>query len=228
MTIEEIKEALHRKAVIFQTGGFKPMNAIGESWIGCIKWKRPEDEIPVDVDGAEMLPLAMIFTGSLEYAPKAIEGVALLNVFISPDIYDHLMDLEGYYHVEMIDSVEGLEPCTWDNPEIKAFPLKPELIEDDCPMWDGGMDPDLEDAVIELEESEGIDYFEDIMTKDYSMHKVGGYPAYIQSGDWQPGYELILQISSDEKAELNIVDNGSFYFFYNKEEDKWELQCDFY
>ena len=37
-----------------------------------------------------------------------------------------------------------------------------------------------------------------------------------------------MQISSDEKADLNIVDNGSFYFFYNKQLDKWELQCDFF
>ena len=90
------------------------------------------------------------------------------------------------------------------------------------------MDPELEDAVIELEDSEGIDYYEDIHTKNYSTHKVGGYPAYIQAGDWDKKYEFILQISSDGKAGLNIVDGGSFYFFYSKELNKWDIQCDFY
>ena len=126
------------------------------------------------------------------------------------------------------DSIEGLEPCKWECEGVKEFPLKPELVEDDCPQWDGGMDPELEEAVIELEDSEGIDYYEDIHTSDYSMHKVGGYPAYVQSGNWDKRYEFILQISSDDKIGLNIVDGGSFYFFYSKELNKWVIQCDFY
>lgn len=40
MTIDEIKRILQRKAVIFETGGFKPTNEIGESWIGAVKWKK--------------------------------------------------------------------------------------------------------------------------------------------------------------------------------------------
>jgi len=228
MTIEEIKKVLKRKAVIFQTGGFKPANEIGESWIGCVKWKQKDDEIPKDKDGEDMFPLASIFTGGLEYVPEGIKGIELCNIFISKNIFDHLLDMEGYYHVTMINSTEGLESCLWENPNVKSFPLKPELIEDDYPQWDGGMDPSIEDAVIELENNGEIDYYEDIHTEDYSMHKVGGYPAYIQPGDWNKEFEFIMQISSDEKADLNIVDNGSFYFFYNKQLDKWELQCDFF
>ena len=228
MNIDEIKKKLYRKAVIFHTGGFKPTNEIGESWIGCIKWKRSGDTIPKDSDGTEMLPLACIFMNTLEYVPEEINGTKLCNIFISPNIYDHLMDMEGYYHVTMIDTIDDLEECSWVNSDIKAFPLKPELVEDDAPQWDGGMDPELEDAVIELENNEEVDYYEDIHTKNYSMHKVGGYPAYIQSGDWDKDYEFIMQISSDDKAELNIVDNGSFYFFYSKKLDRWEMQCDFF
>lgn len=46
MTIEEIKEKLARKAIIFQTGGICPTKELLESWIGCVCWKRPEEEIP--------------------------------------------------------------------------------------------------------------------------------------------------------------------------------------
>lgn len=164
MTIDEIKRILQRKAVIFETGGFKPTNEIGESWIGAVKWKKTVDEIPKDIDGTE---------------------------------------------------------------NMKAFPLEPQLVDNDFPMWDGGMDPDIEAAIIELENKEDIDYYEDIHTEIYPMHKVGGYPAYIQPGRWDDDYEFIFQISSDDKAGLNIVDSGSFYFFYSKKLDKWDVQCDF-
>lgn len=228
MDIDELKERLMKKAVVFQTGGFRPTNTIGESWIGAVKWKLPDDTLPKDKDGSDMLPLASIFTGYLEFIPEPISDVKLCNVYISKSYGEHLLDLTGYFHIQTYDSVDGLEVCTWECEGMKSFPLKPELVEDDCPQWDGGMDPELEDAVIELEDSEGIDYYEDIHTKNYSTHKVGGYPAYIQAGDWDKKYEFILQISSDGKAGLNIVDGGSFYFFYSKELNKWDIQCDFY
>ena len=47
-------------------------------------------------------------------------------------------------------------------------------------------------------------------------------------GDWDKEYDFVFQISSDPKAGLNVVDNGSFYFFYNKAKDDWILQCDFF
>ena len=228
MTIEEIKNALRRKAVIFETGGFRPTNELGESWIGAVKWKKVEDTLPKDKDGNEMLPLATIFTENLGVLPKEIENVKLINVYISENVYDHLMDLDGYFMVQVYDSLEGLEPCAWLNGQIKAFPLKAKEIVDDFPEWDGGMDPKMEDEIIKHEDEEDIDYYEDIHTEVYSMHKVGGYPAYIQSGNWDKRYEFIFQISSDEKARFNIVDSGSFYFFYSKELDNWEMQCDFF
>ena len=227
MTIDEIKRILQRKAVIFETGGFKPTNEIGESWIGAIKWKKTVDEIPKDIDGTEMLPLASLFTGYMEYIPNEIEGIILCNVFISPNILDHLIDMEGYFSVKTYNSIEGLELCDLKNEYMKAFPLEPQLVDNDFPMWDGGMDPDIEAAIIELENKEDIDYYEDIHTEIYPMHKVGGYPAYIQPGRWDDDYEFIFQISSDDKAGLNIVDSGSFYFFYSKKLDKWDVQCDF-
>lgn len=228
MTLEELKTKLQKKAIIFQTGGTRPTSELGESWIGAIKWKRESDEIPKDVDGTTMLPLASVFTGNLEWVPAQIEGIKLCNIFISPNIMEHLDNMDGYFKVQMYDSLEDLKQCDLVMDKIKAFPLVPQLVEDDCPQWDGGMDPDLEDAVSELERSEGIDYYDDIHINDYSMHKVGGYPAYIQPGDWDKEYDFVFQISSDPKAGLNVVDNGSFYFFYNKAKDDWILQCDFF
>lgn len=30
------------------------------------------------------------------------------------------------------------------------------------------------------------------------------------------------------KAHFNIVDSGSFYFFYNQDKHDWIVYCDFY
>ena len=228
MTLEELKGLLKRKAIIFHTGGFRPTNELGESWIGAVKWILPGESIPEDIDGTPMMPLASIFIESPDYVPEEISDMKLINVFVSPDFQRNLLNLDGYYFVRTYKSLDGLVPCDWKCENLKSFPLKPELVDDDTPQWDGGMDPELEDAVIELENSEGIDYYEDIHTTDYSMHKIGGYPAYIQSGDWDKSFEFILQISSDDKVGLNIVDSGSFYFFYCKDADDWDMQCDFF
>ena len=56
----------------------------------------------------------------------------------------------------------------------------------------------------------------------------GGYPAYIQPGGCSEDYDFAFQISSDEKALFNFVDNGRIYFFYNKETHDWKVYYDFY
>lgn len=63
----------------------------------------------------------------------------------------------------------------------------------------------------------------------YSLHKIGGHPSVIQGRiDFMEGYEFVMQITSDDKAEFNIVDSGNFYFAYNSEKNDWEICCDFY
>ena len=63
---------------------------------------------------------------------------------------------------------------------------------------------------------EDIDYYGDICGEIYREHKIGGYPAFCQPGYWFEDYDFVFQISSDEKAQFNIVDNGKFYFFITK------------
>ena len=61
MKIDEIKDLLKRKAVIFNTGGKKLTKELNESCIGCVCWQLPNEELPCDDDGKEMLPLVTIF-----------------------------------------------------------------------------------------------------------------------------------------------------------------------
>ena len=71
------------------------------------------------------------------------------------------------------------------------------------------------------------DYYD--YTDCFAGHKIGGYPNYIQSGiDFGDGYEFMIQIASDEKANLNIIDSGNFYLAKNSQTGDWRLYCDFY
>ncbi len=230
MTIQEIKDALQKKATVFETGGIRPTNGLLENWIGKVTWKGENESLPLDVNGNEMQPLATLFLDGLTGVPKGLKDTFLCTVFISPDFLDNLMDLEGYFMVRTYNKNDKLVQCSWINENIKALPLVPIAVENDFPVWDGGGIPsEIEDEILRLEDEEDIDYYEDIAEENYTTHKIGGYPAYIQSGDWDTDlYEFAFQISSDEKAKLNIADSGSFYFFYSKEKQKWDMQCDFF
>ena len=85
------------------------------------------------------------------------------------------------------------------------------------------------DAAEELASTQGLDYREDIMEVDYEVHKLGGYPTYAQPVPGRPsGYSFVLQISSDETADLSIGDWGNYYFYYNSRKKAWLVHTDSY
>jgi uncharacterized protein YwqG len=232
MTIDEIKEILRRKAVVFHTGGKRPAKEPLESWVGCVSWKRQDEGVPMDVSGKEMLPIAAIFLKELPFCPPELSGVALVTIFMSDDVFDNLAaeDLSPWFAIRTYESLDDLVPCEYKSGLIKPFPLTPQLVENDFPTWDGGGIPShIEDIILEMENKNDIEYFDDICEENYAQHKIGGYPAFIQSGYWfGEDYPFVMQISSDEKADFNIVDSGSFYFYYNPQKSNWKVYCDFY
>jgi hypothetical protein len=232
MTVSEIKNKLKQKATVFKTGGKKPTGALLESWIGSVRWSLESELSQQDKSGKEMIPLATIFLKGLPYIPAELNGVELLTIFMSPNVYDNLIDedLSPFFVIRKYTTLDGLVERTWNADIIKSFPLFPQLVDNDFPTWDnGGIPLDLEDEILALENDEGIDYFDDICEEMYGVHKVGGYPCFCQSGYWfGNGYKFVMQISSDEKAKFNIVDCGNFYFFYHPEKEDWKVYCDFY
>jgi uncharacterized protein YwqG len=107
--------------------------------------------------------------------------------------------------------------------------LQPKLVENDYPAWDSYDIPEtIGEEIFRLEEG-NVDYFDDICEEMYSEHKIGGYAAFCQSGvNFGEDYTFVMQISSDEKANYNIVDSGSFYCYKNSKTKEWKLHCDFY
>ncbi|WP_264737406.1 YwqG family protein [Cytobacillus firmus] len=137
----------------------------------------------------------------------------------------------SFFKINCYTKLDELQKKNEQSTKIKPFPLTPLFIDNDTPSWEdsNNISLEIENEILRLELEEGIEYFEDIVEKIYSTHKVGGYPSFTQGGvSFGEDYPFVFQISSDEKAHFNIVDSGSFYFFYNLEKQDWIVYCDFY
>ena len=229
--IDEIKKILVKKATGFTTGGFKPTNSDTESWIGRVYLYKEDEGIPTDNNGKMMLPILQICLNGLPYIPEELKGTKALTVFVSEDMPGRLANNGNNWVIREYKEDDLLvlkDICNQSSP-VKPYPLKSQLIEEDYPVWDSGDIPmEIEDELVEMEDSGEItDYYD--YTDCFAGHKIGGYPNYIQSGiDFGDGYEFMIQIASDEKANLNIIDSGNFYLAKNSQTGDWRLYCDFY
>ena len=227
MDISQIKNALFKQATIFKTGGVRPTEEMGESWIGKVLWGTEKGNVPSHFE-----PLCTLFLKNLPYVPKELERYQLITIYMDDNVFNHLNqeNLASFFHIHCYTTLNGLQRIDEQSTKIRPFPLIPSLIENDAPAWDSDdLEPEIEDAILRLEAEDEMEYYDDIVETIYSMHKVGGYASYTQSGvSFGEEYPFVFQISSDEKARFNIVDSGSFYFFYNQEKQDWIVHCDFY
>jgi len=228
LNIVQIKNALFKQATIFQTGGFRPTEELGESWIGKVLWGKEGETISSNFD-----PICTIFLNNLPYVPKELISYQLLTIYMDFDVFNNLNvdNLVSFFKINCYTELDELQKINKQSKKIKPFPLTPLLINNDTPSWEdsNSIAPEIENEILRLESEEDIEYYEDIVEKIYPTHKVGGYPSFTQGGVYfGEDYPFIFQISSDEKARFNIVDSGSFYFFYNQEKQDWIVYCDFY
>ena len=235
MTVEELKNKIVKPVTKFSTGGFRPKNTIEESWIGRVFAYNEDEEIPKDKNGDLMFPLAQFYLPNLPYVHPRISNIKLITVFISADLPDCFEPMGENWVIREYENLDTIKIKKLENPNsfLKAFPLQAELDENDFPLWDGGgLSMEDEAEVLRLE-NEGIieDYFD--ITEHIYDHKIGGYPSFCQSGignsdGFGEGFEFVFQISSDEKANFNVIDNGSLMFAKNSDTNQWSVYYDFY
>ena len=87
--------------------------------------------------------------------------------------------------------------------------MQPKFVADDVANRGGG-EPDA--AILRLEETAGLEYYDDITLEFYGRTKLGGYPFFCQPGaSFGDGFGFVFQISLDEKTDFNVV-GGSLMF----------------
>ena len=230
-TIEIIKRRIAKPATELVTGGFRPTNSMDESWIGRVYLYKEEEDIPKDSNGDFMMPLFQLCLTNLPFVPKAISGARALTVFVSKNLpMDLAVNGENWLIREyrptdtlMVKNLTGKDSF------LKPFPLRAQIIPDDYPVWDGGGLPEqTASKILALEHSGEIgDYYD--MVENHYGHKIGGYPSFCQPGiNFGNGFEFVMQIASDCKANLNIVDRGTIFLAKNAETGQWQYYCDFY
>jgi uncharacterized protein YwqG len=228
---KSIKNQLAKRATTFTTGGFKPTNSVNESWIGRVYLYAENEEIPKDDKGNLMLPLMQLCFEDLPFVPSALSDIKVATIFIAADLPFDLTENGANWLIRTYKKTDELivKELTNENSHIKAFPLKPKIIEEDYPVWDDcGIPDEIEDEILELENSGAIEDYYDMVENNFG-HKVGGYPTFCQSGIYfGDDFEFLIQVSSDEKANLNIVDNGIIFLAKNSKTDEWRYYCDFY
>ncbi|WP_397538901.1 hypothetical protein [Rummeliibacillus pycnus] len=179
MNISQIKEALFKQATIFQTGGIQPTEELGESWIGKVLWGKEGETIPFNFD-----PICTIFLNKLPYVPKELISYQLLTIYMDFNVFNNLNleNLVSFFKINCYSNLDGLQKINKQSTSLKPFPLTPSFIDNDTPSWQDSdsIDSEIEDIILQLETECEIEYYEDIVEKIYSTHKVGGYPSFTQ------------------------------------------------
>jgi hypothetical protein len=219
--------ALERLASVAQVGGFRPPSTPRSSWIGAVLLGRPDESWPVS-NGRPMWPACQVLVEELPAAPSAaLADVALVTVFI--DLLDLPFDrpcgegweLRTYATTDgLVPLIEPERPVSERRPEedlqLKPFPVLwrpraelPSRDETPTELYDVRDALDDDDRLAAWSDLDGL--------------KVGGWPATIQSVvDWTidgrgrvADAEFVLQIDSDEKADLWIGDAGAAYIAWS-------------
>ncbi|MDR2039535.1 MAG: DUF1963 domain-containing protein [Bacteroidales bacterium] len=229
--IEKIKKRIAKPATVFMTGGFRPTNSKSESWIGRVYLYKENEEIPKDSEGNLMMTVFQLCLDNFSSVPECLSDTKVLTVFMSKDFPVDLTPNGKIWQIREYTKTDSLiiKDLTNKDSFIKPFPLKPQIVEEDFPVWDGGGLPDeIVDEILELENSGKITDYYDI-TENHYGHKVGGYPSFCQPGIYfGEDFEFVFQIASDEKANLNIVDSGTIFLAKNTKTGEWVSYCDFY
>ncbi|REC49520.1 YwqG family protein [Chryseobacterium pennipullorum] len=236
--IQKIKERIERPATEFFTGGFRPQNILEESWIGRVFAYTKDEEIPLDQQGNPMMPLLQLYLPNQPFVPEQIKDKKLMTVFISYDFPQTFEKMGSNWLIREYDDLEDIvvKDLRSSASYLKPFPMTSKLVPTDAPLWDGGgiedIDYSLISEIVKLEREGLFDsYFK--FTEHSYRTKLGGYPSFCQPGigfkdGFGKGFEFVFQVSSDEKACLNVIDSGSFMFAKNTETGEWSLYYDFF
>jgi hypothetical protein len=209
--VDAARARLRRRAIRMEIGGFAPPEGPAGSWFGRVNLALPGEEWPT-TDGQPLHALAQIDLTQLPFRPAGLEDLAMITVFIADDPpYEGEPNgagwcLRAYPDLSALVPLEQVDTGS----EIRAFPMRPEVIEEDYPTWDDAADEDLPEEVA----ARYHDFFETA-----EGFKLGGWPFLAQhSIEWdgptvRPARtRFVFQIDSTDKGNWMWGDSGFGYF----------------
>ncbi|WFO48431.1 DUF1963 domain-containing protein [Bacillus pumilus] len=174
-----------------------------------------------------MIPILQIYLPEVPGGLNEFNECKMIQIFLNQKALpmDITKNGEGWKLIEYAD-MEGLEVV--ETPEevrgLKPFQIQwKESEQEDYPCWEETWSyVDLSEV---NESDEATEHFFDQYT-NYSFTKIGGYGAYIQSPPHHQLGKFMLQIASEEKPRFMIGDNGTMYFYYDKDTKEWSMHWD--
>lgn len=222
MNLEAAKEALRRRAILFEIGGFRPPGDPCASWFGRVGFAAEGEGWP-ETGGAPMHPLCQLNLIELPFRPPRLDDIDFITVFVGPTELP-IDDSNGTnWCLRAYSSIDVLRPIVAPDTAsgIKELPMRPRVIDEDYPTW--------EDVDLELDADVAESYYDHFET--VGGFKLGGWPSLVQSEIfWAPGNEhsaspeYVFQIDSTEKGNWAWGDGGVGYFGRGTakgHEDEW-------
>jgi hypothetical protein len=211
----------YRTPCIAQIGGFRPPEDPLTSWFArgvCLS----AEPLPT-FNGQPQFPLLQVRMSELPEIPQALEGIALLVVYLNAaEVPFDKPHGEGWC-VREYRSLEGLQPCPTRAPQgVKPLAIKWSLGKPERPDWEQASD------LFDLSALDDSDSARERFDKlpNHSFTKIGGYPSEIQ-GLVENADDYVLQIGSEEKASWAWGDNGIASFARNAN-GEWTFACQMY
>ncbi|GAB4016445.1 DUF1963 domain-containing protein [Spirosoma koreense] len=229
MNKKDFRQAIGRRAVRLNVGGFRPTGQPQASWFGKVLLAKAGESWPRS-NGKSMLALCQVNLDEFPFKPEPVQDLAFLTVFIDAGAIPSHEDLNHtnwcLRTYQSLDELVPLEQPPVTSP-IKPFQMRPERIDADFPL--------PEDCPVSIPARYEETFYEQFPNVDGI--KFGGWPTLIQ-GDifWSPSRQHLLQptfafqIDSVLKAHWQWGDNGIAYFGRGTtagSEDEWVFswQC---
>lgn len=214
-------DTLLRPASLAQVGGFRPPDDPVTSWFGGRGVGLTGEVLP-KYKGRDMFCLLQVKISELPFVPMGLENTKFLVVFFNREDFPFDRPHGDGWVIREYQSLDELAllPSSSESDEVRSFPVRWSLIDDDAPGWEDAWD--LLDMTPINESEDATNEFYD-RYNGYPHTKFGGYPFDIQYGVGLDGY--VFQIGSEEKAGWMWGDSGIAYFHKIDGEWKFDMQC---
>lgn len=212
MSLLKLRRQFVRRAIEMQIGGFRRSNDRCASWFGRVNMALPGQRWPT-AGKKPMHALCQINLTELPWRPPRLDDVEFIAVFVAPDLLPRNGTNGSNWCLRAYPRVASLVPLPAPptGSTIKAWPMRPRVIKQDCPCYDDIADSLPEEVLDDF----AYDEFDELF-RTAAGFKLGGWPSLIQSEiSWRNrriAPEFVFQVPTTKKGNWMWGDNGTGYF----------------